>query len=725
VDKIKKKILLIILFSIQINVFAQKNVDSLFIQLQFSKDSQEKIETLFKISSFYYNNLRDITNAEKYLLEAKTIAYNEENKPLIVRALNEIGVLYRNASRYSEALSYHKEAYRQALELNNKLLIARSLNSIGVVYRRLDDHSKAAEYHLNALKIAEEIKDTFNISVSNNSLGNIYSLNGRYDEALSYFNKALALSQAQKNLLGQAINYNNIGEVYEFSKNYEKAKEYYTKSLEINSLINNQKGISICYNALGKILLYTGYPRTAYKYFSDAAIIDKKIGDKKFIADSYINLGKALVQLNRTQEAKQCIIQGINLATQINSKVHLQVAYEELANLYKGRGNFEQALNYYQKSTTYKDSVLNEKNSRHISTIQALFDTKKKEKEIQILKQNQVIQDKEFKRQRIFNYSLLLGLLLSVAMITVVYIAFVEKRKANWLLSKQKEEIESQNEQIENQNINIEIKNQNLEEAYIIIENYIEKITDSIRYAEQIQKAIFPEIDAVNTKFTDTFVLYKPKDIVSGDFYWYTEKDGKIFLALADCTGHGVPGAFMSIIGIDLLNQAMNLAIYNKTESVLSYLNNELREKLRRGKNDVILKDSMDIAFCIIDLSTRELSYSGALIPLFVVNKGEVSEIKPNYTSLGTSSSLFNREFDTHTIKLDKDSWIYLSTDGYFDQFGGEKNKKFMRSRFVQVLLDINKLPSERQKEELESHFNSWKGKNEQIDDVLVWGFKI
>ncbi|MHC1703384.1 MAG: tetratricopeptide repeat protein [Tenuifilaceae bacterium] len=724
-DKIKKKILLLVLFSLQISVFAQKNLDSLFVQLQFTIKTEEKIEILFKIANQYYSVLRDINNAEKYLIEAKTIAYRAENKNLIVNTLNELGVLYRNSSRYSEALSHHKEAYRLALELNSKKLIAKTLNSIGVVYRRLDDHSKAAEYHLNALRIAEEIKDTFNISVSYNSLGNIYSVNGRYEEALVYFNKALELSRLQKNLLGQAINYNNIGEVYEFSKNYEKAKEFYTKSLEINKTINSEKGISICYNALGKILLFTGYPRSAYKYFSDAAVIDKKIGDKKFIADSYINLGRALVQLKRIQEARQCIIQGISLAQQIKSKVHLQLAYEELSNIFRENGDFKQALYYYQKATVYKDSVLNEKNSRHISTIQALFETEKKEKEIQILKQNQEIKEKEFKKQLIFNYSLLIGLLLSVAMITVVYIAFVSKRKANWLLSKQKEEIEKQNEQIENQNINIEIKNNNLEEAYVIIENYIEKITDSIRYAEQIQKAIFPDVKTENTKFKDTFVFYKPKDIVSGDFYWYLEKEGKVFIALADCTGHGVPGAFMSIIGIDLLNQAMNLSDYNKTENVLSYLNNELREKLQKDKNEVILKDSMDIAFCIIDLSKRELTYSGALIPVFIVNNGEVSEIKPNYTSLGTSTTLFNKDFNTHTIILDQDTWIYISTDGYFDQFGGEKNKKFMRSRFVQLILDINKYSAVRQKEELEAQFIRWKGQNEQIDDVLVWGFKV
>ena len=669
-----------------------QNIDSLLTNLQYAPDTSSKIELYFKIANYYFNSERNSKEAEKFLLEAKKLAEDQTDIILIIRASNELGVFYRNHSRYSEALVFHKEAYRLANQIDDKKQIVRSLNNIGVVYRRLDDHSKAAEYHLRALKIAEDIKDTFSISVSENSLGNIYSINGRYDEALSYFNKALQLSKSQNNKIGLAINYNNIGEVYEFSGNYEKAKEYYTKSLEINKQQKNEKGIAICLNALGKILMYTGFPKTAYKYFSDASIIDKKIGDKKFIADSYINLGRALVLLKRYDEAKQCIYQGIKIAEQIKSKGHLQLANEELSTIYTQKNNYKTALIYYKNATLYKDSVLNEKNSRHLATIQTLYETEKKEKEIQILKQKQELNDKEYKRQKYFNYSLTLGLFLSLVLIIVVYLALLTKRRANVLLSSQKNEIEVQSEKIEQQSRNIEVKNRNLEEAYQIIENYISKITDSIRYAEQIQKSILPDMDRLESIFSETFTFYKPKDIVSGDFYWFTVRGDKIFIALADCTGHGVPGAFMSIIGIDLLNQIVIQQACEEPDKILSFLNDELREKLRKGKEELILKDSMDVALCIIDKNTREISYSGALIPLFIVSDGEVSEIKPNYTSLGTSNRLFTKEFRIHKFILKPDSWLYLSTDGYIDQFGGELHKKFMRTRFVELLVKINHL---------------------------------
>jgi len=704
-------------------VIVGQNIDSLTMNFQYTQDTSQKIDLCFKIANYYYNIERNNKEAEKFLLEANRFAENQ--KSLKTRAKNELGVFYRNTSQYSKALVYHNEAYILATQLNDKSAMAKSLNNIGVVYRRLDDHAKAAEYHTRALKIAEEIKDTFNISVSVNSLGNIFSMNGRYDEAINYFEKALELSIAQKNMLGQAINYNNIGEVYEFSGNYEKAKEFYTKSFDVNKKLKNEKGIAICLNALGKILLYTGYPKTAYKYFIDASIIDKKIGDKKFIADGYINLGRALSKLNRYTEAKQCLAQGIKVAEEIKSKVHLQLANEELSIIYSSIGDYKKALQYNKKATLYKDSVLNEKNSRLIATIKTLYETDKKEKEIQILKQEQEIKDKEYKRQTYFNYSLIVGLFLCFVLLVVIYIAFVSKRKANKLLSKQKDEIEAQNTKIEQQRNNIEIKNKNLEEAYQIIENYIGKITDSIRYAEQIQKSILPDLEKLNKVFQETYTFYKPKDIVSGDFYWYSIRGNKVFLALADCTGHGVPGAFMSIIGIDLLNQIVNQQGCEEPNEILRFLNNELREKLRKGKEELILKDSMDIALCIVDLNTREVSYSGALIPLFIMNDGEVIEIKPDYTSLGTSNRLFTRDFRVHKFKLNSNSWIYLSTDGYIDQFGGENHKKFMRSRFIQYLLKINELPACIQREELEKQFENWMGINEQIDDVLVWGIKI
>lgn len=716
-----------------------QSTDSLLALLNQSKKTEQKIDLLIKIANDYYFNHIEKELSEKYLLQAKDLAIEQKDNQSLINVLNELGVFYRNTSRYQEALASHRKALIAAEKSNNKLIIAKTLNNIGVVYRRIDDHANAAEFHTKALRIAEEISDTFNISVSNNSLGNIYSLNGKYDEALHFFNKALSLSIQQNNFLSQAINYNNIGEVYEFMRDYEKAREFYEKSFEINIKIKNEKGIAISYNALGKIYLFTGNANAAYRYFTLALEIDKKIGDKKFIAESYLNIGRALFKLNNKDEAIVCINKTIIIAKEIHSLAHLQISYEELSNIYLSKSEADIALTFYKISSTYKDSLINEKSTRHISTIQALFENEKKEQEIQLLKQQQELNTKEVKKQKVINLSLAIGLIFSIVIITTIYNAFKLKREANKKLSvinkeienkndelmRQKDEIQMQNEEIDRQKESIENKNKNLGEAYQIIENYISKITDSIRYAEKIQKSIFPETELLTNYFKDYFVFYKPKDIVSGDFYWCSVRKDKLFFALADCTGHGVPGAFMSIIGIDLLNQAVNQYELNETNEILHFLNTELRRRLRREYEEVVLKDSMDIALISYKKTTGEISYSGALIPAFLLKDNTIIEYKPDHTSLGMSTKIQNTNFTIQRNVVNPGDWIYLTTDGYLDQFGGEKNQKFMRKRLIKMINCIKDLPAEYQKEELEKTYLNWKGKNEQIDDVLVWGIRF
>ena len=716
-----------------------QNVDSLLLRLYQEPNDTLRVKILLRISQHYDQVDQNAVLSENYLIEAKKLIEQCNSLSLRIAVYNQIGVFYRNQSRYNESLRYHNEAYSLAKQISNTNLQVVSLNNLGVVYRRIDNHASATEYHIKALQLAEAIQDSFGISVACNSLGNIFSLNGRYDEAIEYFTRALKISESNNNSLGQAMNNNNIGEVYEFKGNYSKAKEFYSKSLEINNKINNAKGISINYNALGKIDLFNHNYNSAYSYFLKALEIDQKLGDKKFLVDSYVNISKVLVLMNRLNEAKINIDKSISMANEINSLLHLQWTYEVFSNYYRQKQIYDSALFYYALASNYKDSVLNEKNTRHISTIQTIYETEKKENEIKLLTQSQELKQKELKRQNILKNALLVGLIFTLVIIVSIYQAFRTKKNSNMLLSRQIEEIEKQNirleeqkqeietqkEEIERNKNFIEQKNVNLEEAYKIIEGYIEKITDSIRYAERIQESIQPSLGIVKDVFDDSFVYNKPKDIVSGDFYWMVSSGKRIYIALADCTGHGVPGAFMSIIGIDLLNQAVNLYHYYKPDQIVAFLNEQLIKRLRKSEMEQVLKDSMDIAVCIFDKETYNLDYTGALIPLFIQSNGVFSEIKPDYITLGTSFDKEDKSFTISSFKLIAGDWIYLSTDGYFDQLGGDQNKKFMRSRFKQIISQVHHLSGQEQRDVLEREYLTWMGKNEQIDDVLVWGIRI
>lgn len=732
---------LIITFSVSLGLFSQpsQKIDSLIVVLSSVTNEDDELSLLIELSSLYNRDTRSFDKCVETLNRANEIAAKDSNLIALSKIYGSFGVLYRNASNYEKAIESHSKALKYAQRANDKTLQASSLNNIGVVYRRMDKQAIATQYHIDALKLAEEIKDNFNISVSANSLGNIYSLSGMYADAIVYFRKGLALSEVMGNKMGVAINLNNIGEVYEFLSVPDSALYYYTKSLEANKAINSQKGIGISYNAIGKIKLIYGQANEAYNLFTEALKIDKKLGDKKFIADSYINLGKALFALKNYREAEKHLKEGLAIAHEIGSTTHCHWGYEALSEVYKKTGNSSLALSSFQMAVEYKDSILNLKTSRAIAIIEVMYKTQKKQQEIELLKKSQEFSQKELARQRIIQIAYLIGFMFSIFAVIAIYLALKVKRKANIELLKQKEEIEKsnirlnqqqdeilkKNEEINIQQNNISQKNKNLEEAYSVIESYIGKITDNIRYAQRIQKAILTPIETVAPYFSDSFCLYLPKDFVSGDFYWMHPKDDSIFIAAADCTGHGVPGAFMSIIGLDILNQGVAQQHIMEPSDILDFLNIEIRKKLRKDDEEAVLKDSMDVAICRFDKNTQILHYSGALIPLMIIRNGEVIEHKASPISIGISSSVYSKKFEQKAIQLQPNDWVYLYSDGFTDQFGSGDGTKFLRKRFYSTLLSVSQFNGKKQNDELRRSFLQWKGNLEQIDDVLVMGLKV
>ena len=268
----------------------------------------------------------------------------------------------------------------------------------------------------------------------------------------------------------------------------------------------------------------------------------------------------------------------------------------------------------------------------------------------------------------------------------------------------------------------IEERNKQLEESKKIIEEKNKDILDSIRYARRIQEAIMPEKELLNHYFPESFIFYQPKDIVSGDFYWFMEKYHKFFIAAVDCTGHGVPGAFMSVIGSNLLNQILNEYSILEPEAILDHLNFRVQTALKQDQN-AETKDGMDIAFCSIDQENDLLQYAGANRPLWLIRNGELIKYDPDRIPIG-GGQFGTYSYTGHNIILQPDDIIYIFTDGIVDQFGGEQNKKFTSKRFAELLLEISHEPMSSQMEIIQKNFHQWKGKEEQTDDVLIIGIK-
>lgn len=268
------------------------------------------------------------------------------------------------------------------------------------------------------------------------------------------------------------------------------------------------------------------------------------------------------------------------------------------------------------------------------------------------------------------------------------------------------------------------------EQAYQLIEKQKAElelkdkdITDSLIYAHRIQEALLPSEDYFRKHFPDSFILFKPKNIVSGDFYWIGEKNEKIFVVAADCTGHGVPGALMSMIGLEIVDKTINEDNIEIPSEILAIMNRGLEKTFSREKNiGTIIRDGMDIGLCVIDRKRKKIEYAGAFMPLYLIREGSLTEIMADKIIIG-----MNREglpYKDHEIDLLDGDIFYIFSDGYVDQFGGKENKKFMYRRFRYLLLTIHNFPVSDQKAILDENIKTWMGNNEQVDDMMVIGFR-
>ena len=248
-------------------------------------------------------------------------------------------------------------------------------------------------------------------------------------------------------------------------------------------------------------------------------------------------------------------------------------------------------------------------------------------------------------------------------------------------------------------------------------------ITDSLIYAQRIQEALLPSEEYFRKHFKDSFILFKPKNIVSGDFYWIGEKDEKIFIVAADCTGHGVPGALMSMIGLEIVEKTINEENIGIPSEILAVMNKGLEKTFSREKNiGTIIRDGMDIGLCVIDRGKKKVEYAGAFFPLYLIRDGSLVEIMADKIIIGMNPE--GKPYTDHKLDLLENDIFYLFSDGFVDQFGGSENKKFMYRRFRYLLLTIHNFPVNDQKAILEENIRTWMGTNEQVDDMMVIGFR-
>ncbi|NBC84562.1 MAG: SpoIIE family protein phosphatase, partial [Bacteroidetes bacterium] len=564
-------------------------------------------------------------------------------------------------------------------------------------------------------------------------------------QQLNSYKDQAASSHQQNNTIEEAKFYNKIAYLYwDYQKN-EEAIDYFKKSLYLNEEINNRNAIRVINKNMGLIYSDIGKFNESLSHLNTSLEYNKAMGKKSEIVADMLTIGAIRSYQKNYDESLKITEEALTKAKELNDIKLIKNAYSQLAEVHEEAGNSQQSFEYYQQYASIQKHLQQEeltelasKNEQtreelqqqsqqlekakdevveaHEQVTAAIEEKEKIALERELLAQENELKEAELKSSR-YLISILAGGSIFVVIITIlVFIQMRQKKKANNLLRQQHEEIVNQKSQIEDQHNTLQKQQQ--------------KITDSIHYAQRIQKAVLPPDDYINAFIDDYFILLKPRDIVSGDFYWITKKDDTVIMAAADCTGHGVPGAFMSMLGVAFLNEIVNKISVNKhvsalqSDEILTQLREYVIHSLHQKGDREEAKDGMDIALCIIDLERMKLQYSGAHNPLYIIRNHELQQYNADKMPIALNE-MATRPFSKHDIDLQQGDLIYLFSDGYVDQFGGKNGRKFLAKNFKSLLVDIHDKPMDEQKKLLDSKIEQWKGDREQLDDILVMGFKV
>ena len=635
---------------------------------------------------------------------------NRANDSSRIEVLTKLCWECRN-SQPNKSIEYGLEAIELAQKFKDYPNLVKVHSFVGVAYRITGNYSKSTDYYYLGLELAKKHNITEQEGFAYINIANLHIYQEYYNNAIENLNKALVIAKSVDNKLMLSYVHLNLGRAKLLLKNYDSAYIEFNTSLAIRSDINFTPGLAVCYKYIGDIYFEQGDYFLAIKNYNESQQIVNKESDKDLYANILVRKAELFLKTKEVDVAIKYAEMAHDIAQEIGAKLTIRDALKVITQVAKVKERYQQAAGNLESIISYNDTLFNQQLSEKLFFLEYQYEKQKKESEIEI---------KELKlvRARTISVALLVIIALLIVSVFIVLSSLRHRKEKN-------KQLQQQNDEISKQRFNIEQKNKNLEDAYGVIEGYIEKITDSIRYAERIQDAILPTLSIAKPFVSDIFCLYKPKDFVSGDFYWIVDRGNKLYVAVADCTGHGVPGAFMSIIGLDMLNQAINQLNILEPSQILDYLNNELPIKLHKDEEVMVLKDSMDIAICCFDKKTKIVSYSGALIPLIICRNGTIIEIKPSPISIGISKKIYQKSFEQKEFQLQPNDWVYLFTDGFTDQFGGEQGGKFLKKQFFQTLSQLSPIDGKLQKAELNRSFSQWKKDSEQVDDVLVLGLLV
>lgn len=598
-----------------------------------------------------------------------------------------------NRSDPARAREYCKQALQLAKASANSRAMGNLYAGLGSVDYYQGNYSRALSYFFQGLNVFEQLKDTAGMARAYNNIGEVQRVQGNHAAALNHYLKAIALLKNGQESGGVGFSYNNAGESYLALGDTAAALQYFYWGLQTAQTQQDMQAVAYSWYNIGKTMDLAGRTDSARFYLHQSLQMAQKLPDQRTVAYTSNALAQSYLRTRELALALRYANDDLDVSQRIQANPKTAAAYRTLAEIHAAMGDYRSAYLYDRRHDHISDSLNNLQITRRLAELQADYQLNSKQAEIDLL-------TKEHQVKNIINYSLAVGIVLLMGLAFAFWrLGRLRKQSSDRLLA--------QNELIEQKN---------------------QSITESIEYAKRIQEALLPYPERVAAALPEHFILYKPRDIVSGDFYWFLEKNGLAIIAVADCTGHGVPGAFMSMIGEALLTQIVSDRSILHVDQILAEMHQGIRRALKQDramKGASTTLDGMDLGVCVVDLENNETHYAGANIPLVYVQNGQLHEIIPDRHPIGGLQLEEARTFTPHLVKVPTPTTFYMFSDGYLDQFGGKSKRKYSYARFKEFLMRIQFQTLAQQRESLQQELDNWRGTNRQLDDVLVMAWRL
>lgn len=609
--------------------------------------------------------------------------------------------IFLNMGSYDSAQAWADRYYEAGNDLASDRFRAEARYMKGIAFaRRGGFDPEAVQVQTEAMSLYENNGDLSGQGYANLMIGYVYYNQKNYPVAQSYWIKSRDFFLKAQNDLGLANSYLNLGAIEAANGNYNGAQNLYLQALSIFRAQRRFTGIAASLDELSALKLKE-YEITddtlrklqiadsVFAFIDEELQMRRKNGDRNGLVSTWNSLANYYVTIGNSSLALIYADSSLTGARSIGSKGDIRNTYATLAKIYEQQNNYAVALSYQKQWAALDDSLRGADAAGKTSSVIAAYEEERRRKQ----------EEYDKKVTRLVMVAVGGGLVLTIALVVVMFRAYRKSRKYSAMLADQNKIISQKNADI----------------------------TDSIQYSKRIQLSLLPDEKQVSEVLGDAFVFYRPKDIISGDFYWLQERNGKVFFMAADCTGHGVPGALMSMISSTLLNESVIEKNLSDPGQILDDVRSGIIRSLRQheeGNDELSTRDGMDGALCVYNNATRELLYAGANNPLWIFRNNVLMEIKADKFPVGVSGAGL-KPFTTHRVSLQQGDMLYVFTDGYADQFGGEHGKKLKYSGLRKLLAGTCTMPVREQVTAIDDYFKKWKGVHEQVDDVCMIGVNI